>query len=74
MPGWLSCNSQTFVDMSVLHSTAEHGSLLSLGLGDNAITDEGGVNLAEALKRNNRLASLGLEQNHIGKTNALQQV
>lgn len=40
----------------------------SLGLGGNEIHDEGATYLAEALKRNTRLESLGLGGNLIGQS------
>ena len=42
-------------------------SLQSLGLGGNDIHDEGAIHLAQALKTNTRLCSLGLGGNQIGR-------
>ena len=47
-------------------------SLQSLGLGGNDIHDEGAIHLAQALKTNTRLCSLGLGGNQIGRNIMLQ--
>ena len=46
--------------------------LQSLGLGGNDIHDEGAIHLAQALKTNTRLCSLGLGGNQIGRNIMLQ--
>ena len=40
----------------------------SIGLGGNNISDDGASHLAQALKSNTKLSSLGLGGNTIGKT------